>query len=285
MAKNLVLVAIFHAFVFPFTLAQADDGVPRAKNSGIGPIGTLSTTQTTASDPALDQDMDPDPDPDPAPSPSPSPAPSPAPNGVASPVNPAVPQSGVPQPAPGQQQPPAGMPMMPMMPMMPGYSSPNIDDYGDDNDELYGGGGGGARGVYGGASDNTPTSSRTLTGGYKIVGPFKEEFDKCLAKVGLGTSCKFENWGIMGDKAHQRRRSCHNIGEAIDVGPIHCDGVKYDSKHPKFIEMAKCMANDTGNKFKVLFHMTEPPNLKKAPNHEGHMHIQLKTCIPQKGRG
>lgn len=277
MARNFILVAIFQAFVISFALAEAQDGVPRAKNAGIGPIGTLSSTQASASA-----------DPDPAPSPSPVPAPSPVPNGVPSPVNPAVPQSGVPQQASAQQQPSAGagMPMMPMIPMVP-YSPPNVEGaYGDDGGELYGGSGGGARGVYGGgASDNTPTASRNLGGRHPIVGPFKEEFDKCLNKVGLGSSCKFENWGIMGDKAHQRRRSCHNTGEAIDVGPIHCDGVKYDSKHPKFIEMAKCMANDTGDKFKVLFHTKQPPNLRYAPNHTGHMHIQLKTCVPQYGRG
>lgn len=283
MAKDLFLIAILHVVGIPFALADADQGVPRSANPTVGPVGIqVSTTN-------------PDPNPAPSPSPSPSPVPVSAPkaSGVPTTVNPVAPQNV--NQTPVQTSPSTGgMPMIPMMPMMPAYSPPSgfDGDYGDDyGDELYGGGsssgggssGGGSSG--GGAPDNTPTASRAINGRHPIVGPFKEEFDKCLNKVGLSPSCKFENWGIMGDKAHQRRRSCHNTGEAIDVGPIHCDGAKYDSKHPKFLEMAKCMANNSGEKFKVLFHTAHPPNLRYAPNHTGHMHIQLKTCVPKYGGG
>lgn len=135
-------------------------------------------------------------------------------------------------------------------------------------------GGGGASGSWGGA----PTSASELSGGQSIVEPFKRNFERCAQENGLGT-CKFENMGIMGDAAHRARRSCHNAGEAIDVGPLTCTGAnKIATNHPKFFDMAKCLANNSNDELQVIFHRGEGKNMIRKSDHVGHMHVQLKNC-------
>jgi hypothetical protein len=119
--------------------------------------------------------------------------------------------------------------------------------------------------------------AQDLKSGHKILEPFKENFDKCTNKTGLGR-CKFKNMGIDGDDAHKARASCHNSGEAIDVGDLECDASRYDASSEKFFEVAKCMAHDTEKKLEVIFHKAEGENMKVVPGHEKHMHIQLKNC-------
>jgi hypothetical protein len=83
----------------------------------------------------------------------------------------------------------------------------------------------------------------------------------------------------MGDKNHQARRSCHNAGEAIDVGPITCSGAQsFQSNSPQFFEIAKCLANDSNNELQVIFHKAEGPGMIRKSDHVGHMHVQLRHC-------
>jgi hypothetical protein len=99
------------------------------------------------------------------------------------------------------------------------------------------------------------TTAQALPGNEKIVEPFKKQFESCTQKVLNATNCKFDNMGIMGDEAHQQRVSCHNIGEAIDVGIIDCnhlgsaDKEKVDPKpgnptEEKYFQMVQCMVGE-----------------------------------------
>jgi len=129
---------------------------------------------------------------------------------------------------------------------------------------------------HGGGGGSTPVSPNDLNGPYRINPPFRKYFNECTKKYG---DCKFENWGIMGDAAHRARRSCHNAGEAIDVGPITCSSArKFDAKSEEFYQIAKCMAHNSNNELEVIFYKGEGRNMKRQSDHSGHMHIQLKNC-------
>lgn len=123
-----------------------------------------------------------------------------------------------------------------------------------------------------------PTATSDLTTPFKILGPFKKYFDSCTGKAGLG-SCKFVNLGIKGDASHRARRSCHNSAQAIDVGPLTCSsGRRVLASDPLYFEVAKCMANDTGDELQVIFYKKEGQNMIQKSDHNNHMHIQIKRC-------
>lgn len=171
--------------------------------------------------------------------------------------------------------------------------------YGGDRESVGGGGwryggGGGPSGPAGTISvDDLKEDSST--GRAKIVKPLKKWFPICTEKVGLKT-CKFVNIGIWGDDPHKRTESCHNSGEAMDVGlPLSCsDGVSItESKRgqppdPRALALAKCMAKETNDELQVIFHDYEDrPNMFPGGvrnKHHGHMHIQLKNCRMVRGR-
>lgn len=146
------------------------------------------------------------------------------------------------------------------------------------NPELASGGGDFGGGGASGGWSGPPVGAYELSGGQSIVEPFQRNFDRCSQELGLG-SCKFENLGIMGDASHRARRSCHNAGEAIDVGPLTCSGTQaIPSNHPKFFAMAKCLANNSNNELQVIFYRAEGPNMIQKSDHVGHMHVQIKNC-------
>jgi hypothetical protein len=143
----------------------------------------------------------------------------------------------------------------------------------------------------GGSSEGKMKTVNDMKGAQPIVEPFKEHFDKCALKGTNGSEskasvqgqCKFEDMGIDRD-IHVGRPSCHHKGEAIDVGKIDCGGRLIDPKTQKetYMEIAKCMATEADDKFKVIY-MDETPVENMMPGgergkHQDHMHIQLKTC-------
>lgn len=131
---------------------------------------------------------------------------------------------------------------------------------------------------YSSPSGLTPVSAAELSGMRKIIPPFQKWFGTCTEKLGLGT-CRFENLGIMGDAAHRARRSCHNSGQAIDVGTVTCSGgQKLIPSSDRFFNLANCMANDSKNELQVVFYKATGPNMIKKSDHLNHMHIQLKNC-------
>lgn len=147
----------------------------------------------------------------------------------------------------------------------------------------------GANSGTGGYSDRASTTyaenlnPRSSRGFAPIVDPIKQWFPACTQKVGLG-KCAFRNDGIWGDAAHMSRKSCHNIGAAIDVGlPLKCDtGGTVPATDPRAMEVAKCMASQTNNTFKVIFlDRVEAPGMTTSHtkgNHNHHMHIKLRSC-------
>lgn len=144
--------------------------------------------------------------------------------------------------------------------------------------------GSGATTGYGGV-DVSPgnLNANSARGHAPIVEPFKNYFQRCTEKLGLGT-CSFKNLGVWGDAAHRARRSCHNSGEAIDVGlPFNCsNGGSFNANDPRAMEVAKCMAADSDERFGVIFKDQTPvrnmfPGGQRGA-HNGHMHIQLKNC-------
>ncbi len=130
-----------------------------------------------------------------------------------------------------------------------------------------------------------PIGAGDLNSPYKIVPPFQKWFNHCSNKLGYG-NCRFENFGIMGDSSHRARRSCHNAGEAIDVGPITCSsGRSIRPKSTEFFRFAQCMAQDTQNELQVIYFQAQGPNMIQKSDHSGHMHIQLKNCRMVYGGG
>lgn len=143
--------------------------------------------------------------------------------------------------------------------------------------ERTGGGNPGqARGTKGGSS--SPVKDPDQLQNYPVVPKFKANFDKCTAKANMGTDCKFEDLGIIGDKAHASRPSCHNAGEAIDVGFVECAGQKILPSDPKYIEFVKCFADDTNGEMNDIFHIKAGQNTMQKSDHVKHVHIQLKNC-------
>jgi len=127
-----------------------------------------------------------------------------------------------------------------------------------------------------------------LNGNARVLEPFKRWFPQCTEKLGLG-QCNFKFLGTWGDASHRARASCHNSGEAIDVGlPFTCsNGVSFDANDPRAMEVAKCMAGDTNGELQVIFrdHTGPPGMIPGYPrgSHSGHMHIQLRNCRAVRG--
>jgi hypothetical protein len=149
----------------------------------------------------------------------------------------------------------------------------------------------GSHGSSGGGSysSGNPTASASQLQGHSsrgfapIVDPFKIAFPQCTEQVGLG-QCTYVPLGIWGDQAHRARQSCHNAGEAIDVGlPFQCtNGGRIEAKDPRAMAVARCFANNQGGKFGVIFQdVRDGPNMFPGGTrgaHNGHMHIQLRFC-------
>lgn len=144
-------------------------------------------------------------------------------------------------------------------------------------ERTSGGSQGGSAQAKGGGS-SSPVKDPEQLANYPVVPKFKENFDKCTAKANMGTDCKFEDLGIIGDKAHAVRPSCHNAGEAIDVGFIECAGQKIQPNDPKYLEFVKCFADDTNGEMNNIFHIKAGENTIKKADHVKHVHIQLKNC-------
>ena len=135
-----------------------------------------------------------------------------------------------------------------------------------------------------GGGDGKPVQASQLSGSAKIIKPFQYWFDKCSADLGMG-SCKFINMGIEPDAAHRARRSCHNSGEAIDVGPLTCSNGSSKPGDEQFLKMADCMANSTNNVLQVIYFRSTGGNMIQKSDHTNHMHIQLKNCAMVYGGG
>lgn len=143
-------------------------------------------------------------------------------------------------------------------------------------ERTSGGTQGGTQAAEGGNS--SPIKDPDQLQNYPVVPKFKENFDKCTAQANMGTDCKFEDLGIIGDKAHAVRPSCHNAGEAIDVGFIECAGQKIQPDNPKYLEFVKCFADDTNGEMNNIFHEKAGENTIQKADHVKHVHIQLKNC-------
>ncbi len=153
----------------------------------------------------------------------------------------------------------------------------------------------------GGNKDGEIKTVNDMKGGQPIVEPFKKYFDKCAVKGINGGSasggaaggasgsngdvgkCKFKDMGI-DRELHKGKPSCHHKGEAIDVGLVNCGGGDIDpqKQQDSYMEIAKCMATETDDTFKVIYRDQTPvanmmPGRDKG-KHEDHMHIQLKSC-------
>lgn len=92
-----------------------------------------------------------------------------------------------------------------------------------------------------------------------ILAPFLAKHNSCAS------GCSYVSWGIWGDEAHQRRKSCHNSGEAIDIHAIRCRGKTHSGQSARFNSYVGCMRG----KFHVIY---------GSGDHENHAHIQLRNC-------
>jgi len=97
-------------------------------------------------------------------------------------------------------------------------------------------------------------------GSPRILNPFLNRHNNVCAP-GYG----YVSWGIWGDKAHQRRRSCHNSGDAIDIHAITHQGKVYNGKTQRFRDYVSCMNKEFGTIF-------------GNRSHTDHVHIQLRPC-------
>lgn len=146
--------------------------------------------------------------------------------------------------------------------------------------------GGGTKGTTGSSGNSSaPVKDPDQCNGHPVCPEFKKNFDECTAKANMGNDCKYEDLGIMGDKAHQARPSCHNVGEAVDVGYIECAGQKIQPNDPKYLEFVKCFADDTEGKMNNIFHIKAGQNTIQKSDHVKHVHIQLKNCRMVPGQG
>lgn len=98
----------------------------------------------------------------------------------------------------------------------------------------------------------------------KIAGPFAAKHKLCAA------GCGYVSWGIWGDAAHKKRKSCHNSGEAIDIHAITCGGKTYAPPTKKFLAYIGCM--------KKYFY-----TIYGNKEHKNHVHIQFNNCRKIKG--
>lgn len=98
-----------------------------------------------------------------------------------------------------------------------------------------------------------------------ILGPFNRAFQQCCPG---GT---YTSLGIWGDARHQRRRSCHNSGSAIDISAVRCPASgTARAGTQKFRNFVRCMGSREG-----LY------TIHGVKDHYGHVDIALRSC--QKG--
>lgn len=98
----------------------------------------------------------------------------------------------------------------------------------------------------------------------RILQPFLDAHRSCAP------GCGYVSWGIWGDEAHQRRRSCHNSGEAIDVHAITCGGT-HAAPSQRFNRYVSCMRGHLG----VIY---------GSGSHNNHAHFQLHGCSMCQGK-
>lgn len=99
--------------------------------------------------------------------------------------------------------------------------------------------------------------------GAPIMGPFTQAFNRCAP------GCTYVDWGVWGDARHQRRRSCHNSGSAIDIHAIKCNGKTHrgGTGDRRFLQFRSCMHNSPG-----LY------TIHGSGDHKQHIDIALKSC-------
>ncbi len=143
--------------------------------------------------------------------------------------------------------------------------------------------GGGNSAPNGDPAGSTTNPMSVPSGAAAIVPLVQEYFPKCTNELGYGT-CTFKNLGIWGDARHRAGRSCHNSGEAWDIGlPFNCSsGGVIQPDDPKALEIAKCLATKADNKLGIIFKdIPFGPNMFPAGKrgmHNGHIHVQLRNC-------
>lgn len=145
--------------------------------------------------------------------------------------------------------------------------------------------GDGSGGPVGGpaAAAPAPVSPNDLSTSKRIVEPFKKWFAVCTQKMGLN-NCRVHNLGIMGDDRHRKKRSCHNSGEAIDIGAVMCgEGQIIGKDSSRYFTLAKCLANDSNNELQVIHKKASGPNMMQDKDHP-HLHVQIKNCAMVYGR-
>lgn len=98
----------------------------------------------------------------------------------------------------------------------------------------------------------------------KISSPFEAKHKVCAS------GCGYVSWGIWGDAAHKKRKSCHNSGDAIDIHAITCGGKTYAPPTKRFLQYVSCM-----DKYFGTIHGNK--------DHKKHVHIELKNCRKVKG--
>lgn len=127
------------------------------------------------------------------------------------------------------------------------------------------------------------------TNEFPVVRKLRIWIPKCFEKLGW-QSCQFQNEGTMGDANHDV--SCHNNGNAMDIGKIRCAdpvGEVDPPNDPRYMDMAKCMAAQTDNNFGVIYRdQRAAPNMmvgKNPGDHDKHMHIEIRGCRPVRHGG
>lgn len=115
------------------------------------------------------------------------------------------------------------------------------------------------------------------SGGPRILNNSGINFPKAHAVCAPG--CGYVSWGIWGDAAHRRRRSCHNSGDAIDIHGIRCGGTVSVGGSSKFRSYVDCMVRQG------LGAIYNRPDIGKANRkHTSHAHFQLPNCRNVTGR-
>lgn len=100
--------------------------------------------------------------------------------------------------------------------------------------------------------------------GAKISSAFEGKHKVCAS------GCGYVSWGIWGDDAHKKRKSCHNSGEAIDIHAITCGGKTYAPPTKRFLKYVGCMKKYFGT-------------IHGNKDHKQHVHIELRNCRKVKG--
>lgn len=96
-----------------------------------------------------------------------------------------------------------------------------------------------------------------------IMGPFTRAFNACAP------GCSYVDWGVWGDVRHQKKRSCHNTGSAIDIHAIKCNGKTYrgGTGNARFLQFRRCMHGRNG-----LY------TIHGSGDHKAHIDIALASC-------